>query len=63
MSSLLLLPSFVAMAYGELAQIEWESFLTSAAILDCVALVEVFCRFYLKRFHNISLSRFKYCRS
>ena len=44
-SSLLLLPSFVAMAYGELAQIEGESFLTSAAILDCVALVEVFCRF------------------
>ena len=44
-SSLLLLPSFVAMAYGELVQIERESFLTSAAILDCVALVEVFCRF------------------
>ena len=37
MSSLLLLPSFVAMAYGELVQIERESFLTSAAILDCVA--------------------------
>ena len=55
-SLLLLLPSFVAMAYGELVQIERESFLTSAAILDCVALVEVFC-------HNISLSRFKYCRS
>ena len=44
-SSLLLLPSFVAMAYGELVQIEQESFLASAAILDCVALVEVFCRF------------------
>ena len=44
-SSLLLLPSFVAMAYGELVQIERESLLTSAAILDCVALVEVFCRF------------------
>ena len=44
-SSRLLLPSFVAMAYGELVQIERESFLTSAAILDCVALVEVFCRF------------------
>ena len=37
MSSLLLLPSFVAMAYGELVQIERERFLTSAAILDCVA--------------------------
>ena len=37
--------AFVAMAYGELVQIERESFLTSAAILDCVALVEVFCRF------------------
>ena len=47
MSSLLLLPSFVAMAYGELVQIERESFLTSAAILDCVALVEVFCRFFI----------------
>ena len=44
-SSRLLLPSFVAMAYGELVQIERESFLTSASILDCVALVEVFCRF------------------
>ena len=44
-SSLLLLPSFVVMAYGELVQIERESFLTAAAILDCVALVEVFCRF------------------
>ena len=44
-SSLLLLPRFVAMAYGELVQIGRESFLTSAAILDCVALVEVFCRF------------------
>ena len=44
-SSLLLLPSFVAMAYGELVQIERESFLASTAILDCVALVEVFCRF------------------
>ena len=44
-SSLLLLPSFVDMAYGELVQIERESFLTSSAILDCVALVEVFCQF------------------
>ena len=44
-SSLLRLPSFVAMAYGELVQIERESFLTSAAILDCGALVEVFFRF------------------
>ena len=44
-SPLLLLLSFVAMAYGELVQIERECFLTSAAILDCVALVEVFCRF------------------
>ena len=43
-SWLLLLPSFVAMAYGELVQIERESFLTSATILDCVAHVEVFCR-------------------
>ena len=61
---LLLLPSFVAMADGELVQIERESFLTSAAILDCVALVEVFCQFLiLKRFDNISLSPFKYCRS
>ena len=40
-----ILPSFVAMAYGELVQIERESFLTSAAILDCVALVEVFGQF------------------
>ena len=46
-SSLLLLPSFVAMAYGELVQIEQKSCLTSAAILDCVALVEVFCRFLI----------------
>ena len=46
------------MAYGELVQIERESFLTSAATLDCIALVEVFCQFLiLKRFHNISLSR------
>ena len=44
-SSRLLLLSFVAMAYGELVQIERESFLTSATILDCVALVEVFCQF------------------
>ena len=44
-SWLLLLSSFVAMACGELVQIERESFLTSAAILVCVALVEVFCRF------------------
>ena len=38
------------MAYGELVQIERESFLTSAAILDFVALVEVFsvfCRFLI----------------
>ena len=35
------------MAYGELVQIERKSFLTSAAILDCVALVEVFCRFLI----------------
>ena len=35
------------MTYGELVQIERESFLTSAAILDCVALVEVFCRFLI----------------
>ena len=47
MSSLLLLPSFVAMAYGELVQIEQESFLTSAAILDCVALVKIFCPFFI----------------
>ena len=53
-SSLLLLPSFVAMAYGELVQIEQESFLTSAAILDCVALVEVFCQFLILKgeFHG-----------
>ena len=52
------------MAYGELVQIERESFLISAAILECVALVEVFCQFlFLKRFDNISLSPFKYCRS
>ena len=54
MSSLLLLPSFVAMAYGELVQIERESFLTSAAILDCITLRWKFSvGFYLKRFHNI----------
>lgn len=47
MSSLLLLPSFVAMAYGELVQIERGSFLTSAAILECVAIVEVFCWFFI----------------
>ena len=35
------------MAYGELVQIERESFLKSAAILDCVALVGVFCRFLI----------------
>ena len=35
------------MTYGELVQIERESFLTPAAILDCVALVEVFCRFLI----------------
>ena len=34
------------MAYGELVQIERESLLT-AAILDCIALVEVFCRFLI----------------
>ena len=35
------------MAYGELVQIGRESFLTSAAILDCVALVGVFCQFLI----------------
>ena len=35
------------MAYGELVQIEQKSCLTSAATLDCVALVEVFCRFLI----------------
>lgn len=35
------------MAYGELVQIERGSFLTSAAILECVAIVEVFCRFLI----------------
>lgn len=47
MSPLSLLPSFVAMANGELVQIERGSFLTSAAILECVAIVEVFCRFLI----------------
>ena len=35
------------MTYGELVQIERESFLKPAAILECVALVEVFCRFLI----------------
>ena len=35
------------MAYGELVQIEQESFLTPAAILDCIALMEVFCQFFI----------------
>ena len=41
------MPSFIAMAYGELVQIKRESFLTSAAILDCIAPVEAFCQFLI----------------
>ena len=56
-SSLLLSPSLFVMAYGELVQIERESFLTSAAIWIALHSWKFSVGFYLKRFHNISLSR------
>ena len=63
-SSLLLLPSIVAMAYGELVQIERESFFShQPPFWMALHSWKFSVGFYLKRFHNISLSRFKYCRT